>query len=1703
MGRAQAIEPAHAAVPGQAAGGGVHELFEQQAALHPGRVALVHGGLELSYAELDQRANRLAHALRSRGAGPEVLIGLCMERSPQLMVALLAVMKSGAAYVPLDPSHPAERLAYMLRDTGAALVVTQSSLCERLPADTPRLLLDADEAEIAAQPTTAPAPLAEAQHLAYCIYTSGSTGSPKAVAVPHACIGNHARHMTQALGIRAGDRVLQFVSLAFDAALEEILPAWLGGATLVLLPERLQASRPFLEFLAAQRISVLSLPVSYWQHWIEDLAQLGAERLPCLRTVFVGGEKVAAEKLRRWTALPIAQGVAWMVDYGPTEATISCTTFSLGDAPWDERVPIGRPIAGLQLHLLDAQLQPVPPGSVGEIFIAGAGVARGYWQRAALTAERFVPDPFGAPGARMYRSGDLGRLRADGQLEFIGRTDDQVKILGHRIEPGEVESALLACAGVRSAAVLPQVHPERGPRLVAYVVADGPDRDTEEGQACRDAESRLRAELAQRLPAVMVPAAFVFLRALPLSPVTGKLDRGRLPQPAAATAAALQGASALQQAVAMLWTEVAGSAPRTLDDDFFVSGGDSLGALRLAAQLGERAGVALDFGELYRARSLGAICELLLDKAVQDSPAGARGDCEQALAQALFGPAQPETQEPAADEPLLASNAQQRLWFLARAEPGHASYTVPLAYRVRGRLDTRRLDGALGALVARHDALRTGLVMREGRLLQHVVPPQPLCFEPMSAADIGQALQLAQAQAGRAFDLEAPPLLRALRIEVGEDDALLVLLVHHAICDAWSLGLMCRELAQLYAGGGQATLPAPVQFAECALAQRRWLQSPAAAVQRAFWRDALAGEVPRLRLGPRPLADGTPGRAGAQLPLALPPGVRDLVRQLATRCGCTEFAVVLAAFLACLHRHSLQDELIVGMPAACRSSLRSQQAVGFFANTLALRSRLQPGQRFADFVRDTSARVGAALAHQELPFDEVVDALGQLRAPGENPLFDVMFVMQSTPVDGGLPLPGLQCEELRLHTGTAKFDMVCSMRATPVGLEGEIEFSRAAFGAAAAQRFAASFEQLLDQALRHPGERVDALPLLDPAQAAQRAQAPNRRFERYEGFRSIHRRFEEQAWRCPEAVAVELGEQRIRYGELDARANRLARRLAEAGAGPERFVGVCMDRSIELVVGLLAVLKCGAAFVPMDPGFPAERLRGMCEDAAPVLLLTSQRHLPVLQGLPAPLLALDDACGLSAQGLRAGMPAGAQQAAYVYYTSGSTGRPKGTVIDHGCAMNRLEWLHRRYGLQVGDRVLHKTPLIFDVAIWEIFGPLMAGAVVMMAEPGAESDVAHIAALMSRPRCVFAHFVPSMLNAYLAVAAAREYPGLRWVQLSGEAVPRHLLGRFGEHFRCELHNMYGQTETSEVAAWEGRPTDAAEFVPMGRQIGIYRLHVLDAALNPVPICVPGELCVAGIDGLARGYHRRPALTAERFVPHPYAVQPGERLYRTGDVVRQHEDGQLEYLGRLDQQTKIRGCRVETGEVEAVLQRHAAVQACAVVARPDERGENRLVAYVVGEAGALGSVAEHAQAALPRYMLPEAYVLLERLPLTSSGKLDRQRLPAARPSDFEARTGSQAPQPGLEEELARLWMDVLGLQRLGREDNFFVIGGNSLKSIQVLARIREVYEVEVSVRQFFAAPTVQGLAEVVRSLLEQWVQSLSEADVAQRLQNTETC
>ena len=1636
----------------------VHELFQAQVTRDPDAIALVIGGERLGYADLNLRANRLAGRLVELGVGPDVLVGLSVERSVDMLVGLLAILKAGGAYLPLDPAFPVDRLAYMIEDSGIELLLTQRALAERLPVPkTVRaLLLDELGDSLDAFPDADLPTRIAAENLAYTLYTSGSTGRPKGVMVRHGALTNFVASMARVPGVVAGDRVLSLTTFSFDIfGLEIYVPLMVGAHIVLSGPEVAQDPYAVLDLVEREQVNVLQATPSSWRMLLDN------ERAEVLRgcTFLCGGEALPRELAARMLALG---GEVWNL-YGPTETTIWSAIHGLGQEapePW-----LGRPIDNTALYVVGADLSPVPHGVAGELLIAGDGLARGYFQRPGLTAERFIPNPFKA-GERLYRTGDLARIRADGIIEYLGRIDHQVKIRGFRIELGEIEARLQEQDEVREVAVVAQDAPG-GQVLVAYVVP----RDLPAAEDA-DAQARLRDGLNDRLrlklPDYMVPAYTVLLERFPLTP-NGKLDRKQLPRPDARQwqKAYVAPRTELERTIAEVWAQVLRVDRVGVHDSFFELGGHSLLATQVMARLRQALQAQVPLRLLFAHPELDALARAL---------------------EADMQPVEQPIPRVSREQPLELSHAQQRQWILWQLEPTSSAYHIPAALRLRGALDLPALERSFAALVARHESLRTTFVLDGERPLQVIHPAAPVLIEVEAlAADASdEAIRAAvETETRRLFDLQAGPLLRVKLLRLAEDDHVLVLTQHHIVSDAWSMRVMIDETLKLYVGHSQGqpvALPElPIQYADYGHWQRRWLEEGEQARQLAYWRAQLGGEQPVLALPtdrPRPAQQSY---RGARIAIALEPTLAVALKQLAQRENCSLFTVLLASFQVLLHRFSGQGDIRVGVPIANRNHLETEGLIGFFVNTQVLKAQVDGHAPFATLLRQVRQTAQQAQAHQDLPFEQLVEALQPARNLSHSPLFQVMFNHGGEVLREVTSLAGLALEELSWDAGTAQVDLTLDTFEYEAGLSAALSYATDLFDRATVERMGQHWLNLLRGIVASPSQAVGELPLLDAGQRHHMLYEWNRTGAHYPNHQPVHHLIEAQVAANPAACALVFAGQALSYGELNARANRWAHRLIEQGVTADSLVGISVHRSLDMVVGLLAILKAGGAYVPLDPEYPRERLAYMIEDSGIELLLTQaglQEQLPIPGGVKT--LLLDDG-EARLQGYPAGnpeVPLAASNLAYVIYTSGSTGKPKGAGNSHGALTNRLCWMQDAYGLGEGDSVLQKTPFSFDVSVWEFFWPLMYGVRLVVAEPGAHRDPAQLIRLIEDEAITTLHFVPSMLQAFLLDENAGRCRSLTRIVCSGEALPVDAQQQvFARLPGAALYNLYGPTEAAiDVTHWTCRD-EGREAVPIGEPIANLMTYILDPELNPVPVGVSGELYLSG-QGLARGYHRRPALTAERFVASPFVE--GERLYRTGDLARYRADGVIDYLGRIDHQVKIRGLRIELGEIEARLLDHDGVREAVVVAL-DGRCGKYLSAYLVlqGETPDWPLLREqlvaHLQRTLPEHMVPPHITALERMPLSPNGKLDRKALPV--PSLDEAQSAYVAPGSEVERTLAEIWQAVLGVPEVGITDNFFALGGDSINSIQVVSRARQ-RGIVLAPRDLFLHQNIQALAQVAQ-------------------------
>jgi amino acid adenylation domain-containing protein len=1639
----------------------LHQPFEAQAARSPEALALIVGEEEISYGELDARAEALAHHLAALGVGPEVAVGLCLTRNADLIVAMLATLKAGGFYVPLDPNYPAERLGFMLADSRCRVILAHRSVLDRLPAEPESAVVVLDELET--MPREALPRRVSRQlpgNLAYLIYTSGSTGRPKAVAIEHrsaALLADWARRVYTPAEL-AG--VLGSTSITFDMSVFEIFATLALGGTLILAENALALPR----LPARDRVTLIDTVPSA----IAELLAQGAVPASVL-TVNLGGEPVPRALADRVYERP---GIARLLNlYGPSEDT-TFSTVALIERGSTRAPAIGRPFDRTRAHVVDSHLGELPAGVPGELYLGGDGLARGYLGQPALTADRFGPDPFGGdrgePGARLYRTGDLARRRPDGELEYLGRIDHQVKIRGFRVELGEIESALLAQPGVAAAAVMARESAVGDLRLVAYLV---PTAARPEGET---PVAEFRRALAALLPDYMVPAAFVWLPELPLSP-NGKVDRRRLPAPDTArlTDAFEPPRTELERAVAGIWAAVLGVERIGRHDNFWHLGGHSLLATKVLARLHAELGIELPLQTIFNSPTLAELAA--------------------ALSHAAW-PADELVPVPREDGvPLPVSFGQERLWFLDRFSPGSAVYNLPTFYRLRGELDVPRLAAALAALVARHEVLRTVFRAVDGEPQQVVrtpaearpgLPLVDLGALPAAPRDAEAAL-LARQESARPFDLERGPLLRAALLRLDGAEHLLLLDVHHIVSDGWSVGVMLRELAALYAAPSTPLPELPVQYADFAFWQRRWLAGEALAEKLAYWRRRLAGRPAQLDLPadrPRPAVQSFLGGVES---LRLPDDLVPALERTGHEQRATLFMTLLAAFQVLLHRWSGQEDVVVGTPTANRNRPEIQELIGFFVNTLVLRTDLAGEPAFGELLARVRETALGAYGHQDLPFDRLVTELAPERDPARTPLFQVMFALHHGGEGIHSFVPGLGIEALEVGEASSKFDLSLHLTRAGSELHASAEYSAALFDADTVRRMLGHLAALLGGIAADPGARISELPLLSEAERAQLLAGWNETRAEFPRTVPVHRLFAARAAVAPEAPALLWEGGHLTYGELDARASSLARRLRALGVGAGTLVALLLERSPELVIAALAVLKAGGGYVPLDPKDPAERLSFVLDDTrAPVVVARAGDG----EDAPAARLAREAAHAprlLLLEGHEILVEAGgdawddetdAESTAYVIYTSGSTGRPKGVEVPHR-AIGRLvigtDYVH----LGPGDRVAHLSNPAFDAAVFEVWGALLNGAAMVLVPREVALAPARLAALL-RDREVTTMFLTTALFNLMVREAPGAFAALRDVLFGGEAVdPAVVRACLAAGPPARLLHVYGPTESTTFATWH-RVTAVGEgdTVPIGRPLANTTVHVVDRRLRPVPIGVPGELAIGG-DGLAHGYLHRPGLTAERFVPDPFASEgAGSRLYRTGDLVRRRTGGEIEFLGRLDTQVKVRGFRIELGEIEGALAAHPAVRAAVVLAREDVAGDRRLVAYVVaGEAaGRLDVAALRAflERRLPAYMVPSAFVELPALPLNPNGKVDRRALPA--PETTGSGEEYVAPRTDLEREVAAVWAEVLGVERIGLHDNFWHLGGHSLLATKVLSRLHAALGVDLAVATIFNAPTLAGFA-----------------------------
>ena len=1637
-----------------------HRLFDLQAERTPKEAAVIWSGGKLTYSELQSRVWQMGACLRDFGAGPEKRVAICVEPGEHLIAAILGTLAAGAAYVPLDPDYPAERLRWIMNETHPEVVITESQFRDKFLQSGARLFFINQEwdriAQLEAKPFNTQV---DPANLLYVIYTSGSTGRAKGVAIAQESLISRIHFLANVYGMKPGDRCLQILSPSFDAFGGGMYAAlFSGGGVVFQPPEVILDPAGLLSSIEQELITHLRIPVGYLRQFLLHLVENQKTVPDHLRIIVTGGETISRSEMREWLQR-CAPHVRFIHEYGPTETTITATLFeddrsAVSISP--HRFVIGRPHPNTPVYVLTEGMEPAGVGVAGELYIGGVAIARGYFGNGHMTAERFVPNPFASePGARLYRTGDWVRWMEDGRLEFLGRRDEQVKIHGYRVELGEVEAAMRAHERVKEAAAAIREDGNGNKCLVGYVVPS--QRPL--------IPADIRSYLQEILPDYMVPAAFVEVAELPLMP-GGKLDRKALPQPSFESEKPTRTSprDPIEEILCGIWADLLKREFVSIEDNFFEIGGHSLLATQLISRVRLTFGVELPLRTLFESPTIAGLAQR-----IQESKENSKAS--------VLAPIQPADR----NKTVPLSFAQQRLWLLDQLQPFSPAYNMPTALRVRGKLDIAAFHSALNQIVRRHEVLRTSFHVVHGEPAQIISDELQL---PLPLTDLSaygaeerecEALRVAQVEAARPFDLEQGPLIRGQLVRLAEEDHLLLITMHHIVSDGWSMGIMVRELASLYgscSSSQSATLPEPtIQYADFAVWQRAWLKDQALDEQLEYWRKQLA-DLPLLELSadhPRPAVRSERGSVltwsvGAELS-------RKLIA-LSRSQHATLFMTLLSSFQLLLSRYSGQKDIAVGTPIAGRRWAETENLIGFFANTLVLRADLSGSPNFVELLQRVRKTTLDAYSRQDVPFEKLVEVLSPVRDLSRTPLFQAMFILQNAS-QPHLALGDASVEPFNVDSKTAKFDLSMAVAESSSGLRLAIEYSSDLFEQDTVQRMAQHYENLLAAIVASPERPVADYELLSWEESRQLLVDWNDTEQRASSSACLPEILERQAAQTPDALAVKDGENELTYGELIEQARKMARYLRDLGAGPEARVAVCMKRSTRLVATLLGILEAGAAYVPLDPAYPHDRLRYMLDDAQAQVLITEESFIGKIPLFTGQTLLLEQQwTEIQAQSAEP-LPTAVEpdNLAYVIYTSGSTGRPKGTAICHSSVSAFLHWAHQVFSSDELKTVLAATSICFDLSIFEIFAPLGCGGSVLIAK-----DALDFASMKDANRVTLINTVPSAMRELLRMNAVPET--VRTVNLAGEALPANLVQEIhAKTHSSRLFNLYGPSEDTTYSTFACLPrSETISVVPIGRPISNTQGYVLDKLMHPVPVGVAGELYLGGA-GLARGYLNRPDLTAEKFVPDPFAGKTGSRLYRTGDLVKYLPDGNLVFLGRMDHQVKIRGFRIELGEIETALARHPAIQTAVALAYEQASGDQSLAGYVALRPGKTVSdqeLRDSLRQTLPEYMVPSQLFVLEELPLTLNGKVDRKRLPSPGKEKAAPKQSITAPVTKTEEALALIWAEVLSIEKVGLDNNFFDLGGHSLLVPRVRAAVKEKLGRDVAMVDFFSYPTVRGLA-----------------------------
>ncbi|KAA3617205.1 MAG: amino acid adenylation domain-containing protein [Calditrichaeota bacterium] len=1632
------------------------ELFEESIESSSQKTALIYAGhsnsqaSKLTYLELNQKANQLAHFLVDQKISPEEIIAISLRPGIEMIVAMFAIMKAGGAFLPIDPEYPEERLNYIIADSEINIVLTQADLKNKFESVQNCIVIDTIQDRLKTYPQANPGIYPASNNLAYMIYTSGSTGQPKGTMCNYAGIVNLVKHLGSLIS-HDKKTMLQFASTSFDASIYEIFGALYTQSTLVLADREQMIPGPELvNVLKENKVTNLTLPPSV-------LSLLREEYFPDLKNIVSGGEALSPDLARHWAN----KNVSVINAYGPTENAVCSTTYVVDINDFENSVPIGKPLSNNHAYILDEQLNIVPVGFPGELHFSGKTLARGYYNRPSLTSEKFIPNPFSKnPGERLYKTGDLCRYRKDGHIEFLGRIDNQVKVRGFRIELGEIEFAINEITGINDCIVIVRENEQSEPAILAYYIpADNSKIGSKE----------IRESLRLNLPEYMVPSAFVEMSSFPLT-THKKIDKKALPEPDLKSIGAnnefVTPRNASEETLAVIWSSILGIEKISVFDNFFDLGGHSLLATKLIARIREAFAIDLPLRNVFENNTID-----LLSRQIEIIR---RQESDQQL---------PEITRFDRTNDIPVSLPQQRLWFIDQFSKGNAIYNIPFSTKIKGDLDVTALEKSINQVIARHESLRTSFTDKKGIPFQNI--SDKIDFElPISDLQQSDSNAVEQESLKRAseivnweFDLNNAPLFKIELFKISNNEHILVAVMHHIISDGWSMSILINEVLQNYSdiisGKDSELTDLPIQYADFAAWQQSWLKGPVLEKQISYWKEHLGLSPGVLELNTDFKRPAVQTFNGKNITFTINKELADGIRSFGKKEGLTNYVTLMALFQLLMNRYSGQKQILVGTPVAGRHHSTTQDLIGFFVNTLVIKADFEIPQTFIALAKQIRENMLDAYAHQDVPFEQLVDALQIERDLAHSPLFQVAFIPQDAVTK--LPeIPTLDFDSFGVKGVIAKYDLSVYFSEFQDKFIFNLEYNSDLFKRETIDRLASHYQMLLQKIVEEPKSRVDQVEFLSLAEKSI-TETLNSSDAQFDSHLCAHQRFEKVAEENPENTALVFAKTKLSYGELNQKANQLAHLLIEKGIGFDDIIGIHMNRSLEMVIAMLATMKAGAAYLPLDPSYPQERLKYMIEDSGLKVLLTNQGSNFEFQISNFKLINIEN----EQENLKKSadknlnLDINPDNLAYVIYTSGSTGKPKGTMLSHTGLVNLANEQRKAFEIDDKSRILQFASLSFDAATWETVMALLNNAALHLVEREITVSADELVKTLKEQKISTITLPPSVL----AVFPDTDLPDLKTIITAGEKCPVEHVKKWQPGRR--MVNAYGPTETSVCASMYFTNADEPFDPPIGKNVGNFQLYVLDRNLMRVPIGVSGELCISGV-GLARGYLNRPDVTADKFIPNPFSKQNGDRLYKTGDLVKMLPDGNIDFLGRIDQQVKVRGFRIELGEIEASIHTILELKDLYVTVREDNPGDHRITAYTVGENEYdVAEVKSNLLKSLPEYMVPSSFINLEEMPLTPNGKIDKKALPAPEQDRSQLSKKYEAPRNENEEKLALIVSELLHTEKVGIHDSFFELGGHSLLATQFVSRIREEFKVELPLRKLFESPTIMDISNALLS------------------------